>query len=264
VNAPPLAAFGLSGEAVPLEGGQGVSLRVGDVVLKRARDRAQGTRNQAEDEWRAELYERIVQDGFRVPRPVRSVDGRVGVDGWVAFEWLQGEHSLARWDDVLAVCRCFHAALRDEPRPAFLDAANDPWTTAQRALWGETSLDPYLAMKHVAPLVEALRPVHTPLQLVHSDFTANVLFAADLPPAVIDLSPWWAPVEYARAVVVGDALLWYGADPSLARNVEPQFFVRAVLFRKIVDRLFRPDKPERPDEEDHYLPVVELALDLAV
>jgi uncharacterized protein (TIGR02569 family) len=253
---PLLAAFGLTGEPVALEGGRGLAFRVGSVVLKRAGD-------PIEDEWRAALYERIVPDGFRVPRPMRSVDDRVVVDGWVAFEWLSGEHSLERWDDVLAVCDRFHAALKSEPRPALLDSADDPWTTAQRAVWGLTSLEAYLGLKHVARLVEALRPVDAPEQLVHSDVTANVLFDPGLSPAVIDLSPWWAPVEYARAIVVGDALLWYGADASLAPRVDPQFFLRAVLFRKIVDRLFRPDEPERPDETDLYLPVVELALELA-
>jgi uncharacterized protein (TIGR02569 family) len=260
---PPLAAFGLSGEPVPLEGGQGVAFRVGNVVLKREGGRAQGTHEFAEDEWRATLYERIIPDDFRVPRPVRALDGSVALDGWVAFEWLPGEHSLDRWDDVLAVCDRFHTAVRDEPRPGFLDAAIDPWTTAQRAVWGITPLDVYGGMKHVERLVGALRPVEAPAQLVHSDFTANVLFAPDLSPAVIDVSPWWAPVEYARAVVVGDALLWYGADASLASRVASQYLVRAVLFRKIVDRLFRADEPERLDEDDHYLPVVELALELA-
>jgi uncharacterized protein (TIGR02569 family) len=258
-----LDAFGVSGEPQALHEGQGTTLRVAGVVLKRVSDagsRGQGMRNVAEEEWRAELYERIAPDGFRVPQPVRALDGRVVVDGWVAFEFLEGEHSLERWDDVLATCDRFHGALRDESRPTFLDDVTDPWTTTQRVVWGETSLEPYLGMKHVARLAEALRPVDAPAQLVHSDFTANVLFAKGLPPAVLDFSPWWAPPEYARAIVVGDALLWYGGEPSLVERVHPQLFLRAVLFRKIVDRLFRPDQPERADEDDHYLPVVELAL----
>ena len=263
MSAPPFAAFGLTGDAAALEGGQGVAVRVGNVVLKREQGRAQGTRDPTESEWRAALYERIVPERFRVPRPVRSVDGRVAVDGWVAFEWLPGEHSLERWDDVLAVCDRFHVALRDEARPDFLDAATDPWTTVQRAVWGTTPLESYRGMKHVAQLADALCPVDEEEQLVHSDFSANVLFEPGLPPAVIDLSPWWASVEYARAIVVGDAMLWYGADPLLAQRVDPQFLLRAVLFRKIVDRLFRPTEPERPDQSDNYLPVVELAIQLA-
>jgi len=263
VTEPPLAAFGLDGEAVELEGGRGIAIRVGNVVLKRTPTRdelTQATHDPAEDEWRAGLYSRITCDGFRVPRPVPALDGRIVVDGWVAFEWLRGEHSFDRWDETLDVCERFHHALRSEVRPAFLDAADDPWTTTQRAVWGKASLESYLAMKHVSELVAAMRPVGAESQLIHSDFTANVLFEDDEPPAVLDLSPWWAPVEYARAIVVGDALLWYGADPSLATRVEPQFLLRAVLFRKIVDRLLRANEPEREQAEDLYAPVVELAL----
>ena len=50
---------------------------------------------------------------------------------------------------------------------------------------------------------------------MHGDLTGNVLFARGLPPAVIDFSPYWRPVGFASAVVVGDALLWEGADESL-------------------------------------------------
>ena len=105
-----------------------------------------------------------------------------------------------------------------------------------------------------------MRPVEGRPQLVHSDLTSNVLFADPLAPAIIDVSPWWAPPEYARAIVVADSLLWHDADAALADLVDPQFLLRAVLFRKIVDRLLRPEEDERPDEDDHYAPVVELAL----
>ena len=125
----------------------------------------QTTHDPAEDEWRAGLYERIVCDGFRVPRPVRALDGRIVIDGWVAFEYLVGEHAFDRWDVVLDVCKRFHIALREEVRPTFLDRADDPWSTAQRAVWGATSLDPYLGMKHVARLAEALQPVDAQAQL---------------------------------------------------------------------------------------------------
>ncbi len=253
---PPLEAFGLEGKPVALEGGQGTSLLVGDVVLKPAGD-------PDEEVWRAGLYERIPQRGLRLPRYIRSLDGRVVVDGWIALERLDGEHSTTRQLEVLELSTAFHDAVAGEPRPAFLDRAVDPWTTAQRAVWGETPLDAYLGIKHVSRLAGALRPVEGRFQLVHTDLTTNVLFAEGQPAAIIDLSPWWAPAEYARAIVVGDSLLWDGADPALALLVEPQLFLRAVLFRTIVDRLFRAGEPERADEDDHYVPVVELALRLA-
>ncbi len=250
---PPLEAFGLQGDPVPLGGGRGTSLLVGDVVLKPAGD-------PEEDAWRAGIYERTSQEGFRLPRPVRALDGRLVVDGWVAFERLAGEHSTTRRLEVLELSSRFHDAVAHEARPEFLDRAADPWTTAQRAVWGETPLEPYLGLKHVARLAGALRPAEGRAQLVHSDLATNVLFADPEPPAIIDLSPWWAPAEYARAVVVADSLLWDDADPALARLVDAQLFLRAVLFRTIVDRLFRSGDSERPDGDDHFVPVVELAL----
>jgi hypothetical protein len=107
-----------------------------------------------------------------------------------------------------------------------------------------------------------------PSQLVHGDLTGNVLFAAGLPPAVIDFSPYWRPTGFASAVVVGDALLWEGADVSLLTAVAhvedfPQLLVRALIFRAVVDALGRAGKPERPDDDDCFLAPVELACSLA-
>jgi len=42
----------------------------------------------------------------------------------------------------------------------------------------------------------------------------NVLFHPDLPPAIIDLSPYWRPALFATAIVVIDAMIWEGADRS--------------------------------------------------
>jgi hypothetical protein len=94
------------------------------------------------------------------------------------------------------------------------------------------------------------------------------LFADDLTPAVIDFSPQWRPPGFASAVVVGDALLWEGADerlPAAVAHVDdlPQLLVRALIFRAVVDALFRPGEPQRPDEDDCFLAPVELACSLA-
>jgi hypothetical protein len=41
-----------------------------------------------------------------------------------------------------------------------------------------------------------------------------------------------------------------------------QYLLRALVYRAVTDRLFRADEPIRPDRDDPYLPVVELALAL--
>ena len=103
---------------------------------------------------------------------------------------------------------------------------------------------------------------------MHGDLTGNVLFEDGLPPAVIDFSPYWRPTGFASAVVVGDALLWEGADESLLTAVAhvddfPQFLLRALIFRAVVDALFRAGEPARPDGDDCFLAPVELACSLA-
>jgi hypothetical protein len=67
--------------------------------------------------------------------------------------------------------------------------------------------------------------------------TASVDPAA--PPAVLDLVPFWRPVEWAAAVVVVDALAWGGVDPGITTRwshlVEwPQVLLHALLFRLAV------------------------------
>lgn len=81
--APPfsvLAAFGVSGTPVALEGGQGASWHVGDAVLKPL--------DLAEDEraWQAEVFASSSCEGFRAAHPLRARDGSLVVDGWRAWE----------------------------------------------------------------------------------------------------------------------------------------------------------------------------------
>jgi uncharacterized protein (TIGR02569 family) len=85
-------------------------------------------------------------------------------------------------------------------------------------------------------LIDLLVPIVTSSQVVHGDLAGNVLFADDLPPAVIDLSPYWRPTAYSSAIVVADALVWEGADRSLVTEVAGvdafvQYLTRALIFR---------------------------------
>ena len=72
-----------------------------------------------------------------------------------------------------------------------------------------------------------------PSQIVHGDLTGNVLVAPGAPPAVIDISPYWRPPEYAEGVVIADALCWHGASASVLGEVGVSVtaVARALLFR---------------------------------
>jgi hypothetical protein len=94
----------------------------------------------------------------------------------------------------------------------------------------------------------------------------NVLFADGMPPAIIDLSLYWRPVGYSAALVVGDAITWEGAAPSIVRRIAhfagwPQLLLRAVIFRIIVNHLARRETPSRKDLSEHYRPIVDLAVE---
>jgi uncharacterized protein (TIGR02569 family) len=220
-----LRAFGAVGEPTPLEGGTGRSWRVGDLVLKPL-DCSPG-----QILWQAEIFESVREDGFRISRPLPAV-----VDGWTAWGYLDGRHEPQRWNDIIAVGERLHAALVGIPRPsALLDPGVEPWATGDRVAWGEARYP------GIDDLVAALRPVDAPSQLIHGDLTGNVLFHEHLPPAVIDFSPYWRPTEYASAIVVGDALIWEGADPSLAELVSPQFLLRALIYRTVTSMLSGAD-----------------------
>ena len=259
-----LAAFGVAAEPESLGGGQGSAWRSGAVVLKPL-DWAMSLE---ELEWQGTVLDAVREDGFRVTRLRRARDGSALVDGWCAWEHVEGSHEARRWAEVIAVGERFHAALAGVPRPALLDARTDHWAIGDRVAWGELPAARFAHVKHLPRLLDAFRPIDAPSQLVHGDLTGNVLFARGLPPAVIDFSPYWRPTACATAVVVGDALAWEGADESLLDAVAhvddfPQFLLRALIYRIVVDALFRQGEQDRPDVDDLFLGPVELACRLA-
>jgi len=223
-----LAAFGVSARPEPLSGGQATAWRAGDVVLKPLDMSIDALR------WQAEVLGSVACDGFRVAPPLRTREGELVVDGWTAWPLLEGTHA-PRWPDIVAVGERFHQALAGVERPApVLDARTDDWARADRIAWGEQPAGGFARVPEVAYLLAARTAVSAPTQLIHGDLSGNVLFADGMPPAVIDLSPYWRPAQYASAIVAVDAVLWYGAEVGLLSVIaDAQLLVRALLFRLI-------------------------------
>jgi uncharacterized protein (TIGR02569 family) len=206
-----LAAFAIPDDAVPhrLDGGRGSSWRAGDLVLKPVDDPIEGA-------WSAKVVARLHEPGLRTAEPVRAASGDWLADGWTATRWIEGAHA-PRWADVIAAGARFHAAVADVPRPAFLDRRRDPWAIGDAVAWDDDTvpLDRFARRAGLlADLAAARAPLDLPAQLIHGDLTENVLFADPLPPAVIDLAPYWRPAGFAAAIVVGDVLLWHGSEPD--------------------------------------------------
>jgi uncharacterized protein (TIGR02569 family) len=224
-----LHAFGADEPPRRLGGGQGSSWVAGELVLK------------ADDgpvhEWLAEALAEVVADDFRLATPIRTRHGAWSCEGWSATGWVEGsepDHTEAStWLEILETGRAFHRAVAHLRRPDCLDTREDWWALADRAVWGERIIRLRPEFADVSRRLHAvLEPLSSP-QIVHADLTGNVLFSPTLPPAVIDISPYWRPPEYAEGIVVADALCWHGAHPSLLEpaGVSVAAVARALLFR---------------------------------
>lgn len=240
-----LRAFRAEGEPLPLAGGEGRTFAAGHTILKPVDDAAEAS-------WCAAVYNDLAGPGFRVPRPVRARSGEWTVDGWAAWERVEGTSRPGRWQEAFAACTAFHEALCDLAPPAFLADRTHPWATGDRVAWEEQDID---LPEAVAPLAGALMAARRPIdglsaQVIHGDMCGNMLFAEGLAPAVIDFSPYHRPAGLAAAILAFDALCWEGAGPpilSLLRGVEhlDQLLVRAAIFRLVAAAAAFRDRPDR-------------------
>ena len=92
---------------------------------------------------------------------------------------------------------------------------------------------------------------------------------SQLPPAIIDFSPYWRPTAYASAIVVADAFVWEGAGSQILEAVSHindfgQYLIRALIFRVMTDWLLAKDEPaEAGPHDDHWAPAVDFACQIA-
>lgn len=239
-----LAAFGVGGDVEKLQGGQGTVFASNDVVFKPVADDTEAI-------WIAETQLGIEQRGFRVARPIASVSGSFVVDGWTAWTRLRGKHRLhgGPWPLVVRLCARFHDALKEVPRPAFLDRRDDNFARADRIAWNELVVRLPSEIQAVVERLESkVRPSQQSSQVIHADFAGNVLFDEGSDPAVIDFSPYWRPAGYASALTVVDAVLWYGGSLDLLGELThvddaQQMVARALIFRLAIDGLFALENP---------------------
>ncbi len=224
-------AFGVrEATARPLMYGGLPGWRCDDVVIRPVVDNAMAA-------WSARVLDTLRADKLRIARPLRSSDGRWVVAGWSASQYLRGDPE-PRYDELVAASIRLHAATASVRRPRLLDDRDDLAARADAAAWGErtVTLDPATGGDLFTELAARRLPLRLPSQVVHGDLFGTVLFDGSAPAAVLDLVPFWRPVEWAAAVIVVDALAWGGADASLPRAWShldgwPQALLRALLFR---------------------------------
>ncbi|MBX3749699.1 MAG: hypothetical protein KF897_06400 [Opitutaceae bacterium] len=139
--------------------------------------------------------------------------------------------------------------MQTEPAPV----ADNPWSRAHDIVWRQSPV-PAGIHAEIRTVVEGvMRSIvrgERGCSIVHSDLCGNVLFHDSLPPLVIDFSPMKAPVAYAHAILVADAIAWEGAPldlidilPAGAERAANLF--RAVAFRLLVAAQFFRDDPAK-------------------
>lgn len=239
-----LDLFAVPGPGEPVPGGQGRSVRAGDLVLSPGRDpRVSAWLNPVLARLAVRLDERPDRRrrDIRIAMPVPARNGEWVVDGWGASRFEPGTTACRDLDVLLATGRVLHAQLDSvvRSRPDVLTERTDRWAEAERLVFDDPD-----RIATTSPLVARLLDELTeadlgPDQLVHGDLAGNVLLDATGAPVVIDVAAYWRPVRWAEALCVLDAVIYLGA-PSTATarftsGPERQALVRAGLFRLLSD-----------------------------
>ncbi len=243
-----LDLFAVPDVVQPLPGGQGRSVRAGDLVLSPGRDPDLLVwLNPVLARLAVRLDERPGRGprDLRVAMPVPARDGSWVVQGWGASRYEPGTAACDDLAVLRATAHLLHAelAVAVPERPDGLAGREDRWARAERQAFGDEPLSVTGPGEHLARrLAAALGPERAglgPDQLVHADLAGNVLLDGVGAPVVIDLSPAWRPVLWAEAVCVLDSVLWHDAPPAAMlgwrRGPAHQAMLRAALFRVLAD-----------------------------
>lgn len=226
-----LEAFGIYGQPTLLQGGQGTCYRIDNVVLK-------PIDNAIEASWIADVYNNIKSTEFRVPKPIKAKDDFWIFDGWIAIEFLEGEHRSGRYAEAIEISKNFHRALLGITKPDWFDQKTDVFSLSDRMAWGELPLPDFeLTNKPFKKIMSFLRENRLPNQLIHGDWGPNqILFSNTLPPAVIDMTPYFRPTNYPIADMMISAIDHEGANLAMldfGKDIQDfdQLLLRALLFR---------------------------------
>lgn len=239
-----LDLFAVPDSLLPLPGGQGRSVRAGDLVLSPGRDPATAAwLNPVLARLAAQLDDEVPRS-VRIAMPIPARDLRWVVHGWGASRFEPGAQPCEDLDVLRATAHLLHARLASVvlERPAALALRDDRWARADRVTF---EASPPLDLLGDDLAAEWQDTDLGPDQLVHGDLAGNVLLDQAGLPLVIDVAPYWRPALWAEAVLVLDAVLWHGAAPSVlgewSGGQRRHALLRAGLFRLLSD--------EEPDVE---------------
>ncbi len=225
-----LKTFNLSGRVKRLNGGQESNFLVKDVVLKKVE-------NAEELLWIAKTLENITNKKLRLQKYLKSKNNKYIEKGWSAYKFLEGKHYNKNWKRKKEVSELFHNIFKDIKKPGFINNRINPWSLADKMTWGEIPIKIHPKIRPYADnLVKHISPIKLKSQVIHGDIQGNILFSKGKSPAVIDLSLYWRPADFALAVMVVDALVWEDASRNILKLFKgkkefTQLLLRAELRR---------------------------------
>jgi Ser/Thr protein kinase RdoA (MazF antagonist) len=235
-------AFNLKRAPFLLEGGTRDVYHVNDVVIKQVVSTTFENPHTFELlPWLAEQLIDVKDNGFRLSHPVRSVDGEWIVEGsWTAWTYVEGQavHTKDLNAAIMSI-QALHYALRCIPRHPALDRNESAWGFAHKHCFGER---PNFVHPVLEELVDALYALRQPLppmkaQVIHGDLNReNVLTSPGLPVGFVDLTPFWAPVDFALAMFAN----WMGprqGDVSVLKYFEDIPYFEQLLLRAAIRML---------------------------
>ncbi len=191
--------FSLEGPVVKLNLGEGRTFKAGNTILKHVnRDSRKST------QWLIDLALQTEEKGFRISKPLPSINGTYISDfGWTAWTFLSGNHDYTNKiaESVEAII-AFHKEVKGVTRPSFMVEEDNPYRRADRLVFGELKLKINEDTNPVIQrLVERLSFVDLEVQLIHGDLNPeNIILLDGEYPGIIDITPYFRPIEFALAV----------------------------------------------------------------
>ena len=234
--------FGSNEMPVLLLGGQGSAYRSGNIILKPTNDKV-------ESEELANLVSSVVSSReLRIPRPIKSINNNWIEENYVAWEFLEGKEIGLRYEQKIQICEEFSQIFKNIGKPSFIELRNDPWSIADRVTWEEKNKQ-YDArfQKMINQIKSKLKPIRLNSQIIHGDIARNIIFSKEYAPGVIDLTIYWRPKDYAKALLIVDAITWENTDTNIYKFVKDLPEINQLLLRAGLRRLI-----ENPEHIEHF------------
>ena len=96
--------------------------------------------NIVEASWIADIYNNLVSDKFRAPKPISTKDGSWVFNGWTVNRFVEGKHEDGNYTEAIKISKIFHKALIGISKPTFFEKRKDVWSVADKIAWGELPL----------------------------------------------------------------------------------------------------------------------------